>query len=62
MKEVKFYRCVLCGTVVNNWDIETGKGCPHCSGRTVRPTNLNLLEKLIQIIKHPKVWRWGDDI
>lgn len=61
MKELLFYRCSLCAGVVSRWDIETGKGCSKCGGGRIKPTNLNILEKLIQIAKHPKVWRWPNE-
>ncbi len=58
---ITFYRCLLCTTVVSKWDIEKGDGCSKCGGRRMSPTNLSLLEKLVQILKHPKVWDWGED-
>jgi len=54
---VGFYRCVLCHSVVSPWDIKVG-GCPHCAGTRLVPTNLRWWEKIIQIIKHPAIWRW----
>ena len=53
-----FYRCNLCGHVVNKWDIKESKGCPKCANPRIKPTNLSLWEKIVQIIKHPKVWEW----
>jgi len=58
MEAIMFYRCELCGTVVNHQDITTGKGCCKCGGLRIKPTNLTLWEKLVQICKHPAVWRW----
>lgn len=55
-----FYRCVYCRTVVSPWDIRKG-GCPDCGVTRIVPTNLRWWEKLIQIIKHPAVWRWKDE-
>lgn len=52
-----FYRCVLCTRVVNKWQVESGEGC-KCGGMKVKPTNLTWLEKLVQLVKHPKVWQW----
>ena len=57
---MKFYRCMLCGDIVNKWDIVKG-GCPKCSGKRMQPTNLTLFEKIAQIIKNPNVWRWNDE-
>ena len=57
---MNFYRCMLCGGVVNEWDIQDG-GCPKCGGRRIQPSNLSILEKIAQIIKHPKVWEWKHD-
>lgn len=60
MKEgLQFYRCELCHGVVSRWDINTG-GCQKCAGVRIRPTNLSLLEKLVQIVRHPKVWAWHE--
>ncbi len=53
-----FYRCTLCTTVVSQWDIESGDGCPKCAGTKVQETNLSLWEKMVQIFKHPKIWTW----
>jgi len=58
---ITFYRCLLCTTVVSKWDCQSGVGCPRCGSRKVSPTNLSLWEKLVQILKHPKVWDWGED-
>ena len=56
---VPFYRCKLCGTVVSPWDIyEKHTGCTVCSCRQIVPTNLTFTEKIIQIVKHPKIWEW----
>ncbi len=53
-----FYRCVLCSSVVSKWDIQDHAGCPKCGNVRVHPTELSLLEKVVQIVKHPAVWRW----
>ena len=58
-KGLMFYRCMLCSSVVSIWDIKKG-GCPKCAGTRVRPTNLSFMEKLRQILKHPKVWTWKE--
>jgi len=55
-----FYRCELCKGILGPWDIVANTGCPKCGQRRVRLTNLTLWEKLVQICKHPKVWRWKD--
>lgn len=52
-----FYRCKTCQSVVSKWDIEAG-GCPNCPARHIVPTNLSFLEKVRQLLKHPKVWNW----
>ena len=56
---VAFYRCVLCRSVVSKWDIHKHQGCAKCGGARIQPSNLSLVEKLIQIVKHPKVWAWN---
>lgn len=56
---ISFYRCVLCGGIVNKWDIKESQGCPKCANPRLKPTNLSLWEKFIQICKHPKVWAWN---
>lgn len=61
MEQLSFYRCTICHGVVNKWDIVKG-GCPKCSGTRISPTNLTLWEKIVQIIKHPKVWEWRNDL
>ena len=55
---VPFYRCTLCGCVVSVWDIKESKGCPKCASPRIKPSNLSLFEKIVQIIKHPKIWEW----
>ena len=54
-----FYRCVYCHSVVGTWDIKKG-GCPDCGGTRIVATNLRWWEKIIQILKHPAIWRWPD--
>lgn len=58
MKEMQFYRCTLCNGVVSEWDVNDG-GCKKCGGTRIKPANLSLLEKLVQIWKHPRIWEWG---
>lgn len=58
---LEFYRCKMCGTVVSDWDIyREPHGCPKCGCTKMLVTNLSFIEKLIQVVKHPKVWRWND--
>lgn len=52
-----FYRCVYCHAVVSEWDIKNG-GCQKCGQTKIAPADLTLWEKLVQIIKHPAIWRW----
>lgn len=58
MEGLQFYRCILCGCVVSPWNVRAGEGCPKCAGSRITPTNLSFLEKIVQIVKHPKVWSW----
>lgn len=53
-----FYRCDLCGGVVSEWDAQDGGCCPKCAGTKIRITKLSLWEKITQILKHPKLWKW----
>jgi len=62
MNEVMFYRCLLCRSVVSQWDIPAHNGCHKCGGVRISPTNLSWWEKIAQIIKHPLVWRWNESI
>ena len=63
MKEgMMFYRCALCHRVVSIWDIGEHRGCASCGHRKISPTNLTALEKLVQIIKHPLIWRWHESV
>lgn len=57
---IQFYRCTLCGTAVSPWDIQEKRGCPKCSNNKIKPSDLSLWEKAVQIVKHPRVWRWGN--
>lgn len=57
-----FYRCLLCTSVVSKWDIHEHKGCSKCGHGRIKPTNLSLLEKLVQIFKHPKIWTWNEPL
>lgn len=59
-KGLLFYRCTLCTKAVSKWDIVKHKGCPKCANPRIKPTNLSLLEKLVQLVKHPKVWEWNN--
>ena len=59
MKELIFYRCTLCSSVVSPWDIDRG-GCQNCGGTRIKPTDLSPLEKLSQVLKHPKIWKWSE--
>lgn len=56
MKE--FYRCTLCGGIVSEWDVEEEGACKKCSCARIKPSNLSLWEKIIQVCKHPRVWDW----
>lgn len=60
--EMTFYRCHLCSGVVSQWDIKEYGACPRCSTVKVSPTNLTFWEKVVQILKHPLVWRWRESI
>jgi DNA-directed RNA polymerase subunit RPC12/RpoP len=55
---LQFYRCVLCQGVVSPWDIREIHECPKCAGRRMMPTNLTLIEKVIQVWKHPNIRGW----
>jgi DNA-directed RNA polymerase subunit RPC12/RpoP len=55
-----FYRCILCGGIVSVWDIKKSYGCPKCKGTRVKPTDMSFVEKMIQVIKHPAVWKWKE--
>ena len=59
MEGLTFYRCVTCRSVVSVWDIKGG-ACPKCGQNRISPTNLSLLEKLVQLFKHPAFWKWSD--
>jgi hypothetical protein len=56
---VTFYRCTMCQSVVGPWDIQEYHGC-KCGNNKVYETNLSLFEKIMQVLKHPNVWRWRD--
>lgn len=53
-----FYRCILCTHVISPWDLRTHHGCPRCAGTKLKPSNLSIWEKLVQIVKHPLIWKW----
>lgn len=55
---LQFYRCLLCRRIVNIWDLRKYKGCGYCGHARISPANLTLWEKIFQIVKHPKVWKW----
>ena len=55
-----FYRCYLCRAIVSKWDVEKHFGCAKCGHTKVSPTNLTPLEKAVQIVKHPMIWKWGE--
>ena len=64
---VTFYRCVLCRRIVSKWDIaknsqlEPPSACSACGGRKISPCNLTWVEMLVQVIKHPALWRWNEE-
>ena len=62
MQEIPFYRCCLCSAVVSQWNILEDHGCAKCGHTKITPTNLTFIEKLGQVIKHPRVWTWEDKI
>lgn len=57
---LSFYRCMLCHHVVSFWDVKKG-GCQKCKNRRIRPTDLSIFEKIVQIFKHPRIWAWPAD-
>jgi len=57
---LSFWRCAKCNRVVNVWDLQEHHGCRACGSNTIRPTNLTLVEKFVEICKHPAIWRWKD--
>jgi len=57
---IAFYRCTRCHSIVSLWDIKESHGCGLCGGNQIVYTNLTFFEKIKQILKHPKVWRWKD--
>jgi len=57
---IMFFRCLLCGSVVSAWDIREHAGCRKCGGARIRPTNLTVWEKIVQIVRHPRVWKWKE--
>ena len=60
---LRFYRCTLCRGVVSPWDIKNPPNiCRKCGGARISPSNLSWFEILVQIIKHPKVWTWHEEI
>ena len=54
----QFYRCHLCNRVVSEWDLEKHSACPNCGHSKISPANLTFFEKLVQVCKHPVVWKW----
>ena len=61
MEGLGFYRCVSCNKVVSPWDIKKIHCCPTCKANKLRKSELSFTEKIVQMWKHPKLWRWGDD-
>ena len=62
MEAISFYRCTVCHGVVSKWDIVKSGSCPKCGGTRIQPSNLTLIEKAVQIFRHPKVWEWRNDL
>ena len=60
-KGMLFYRCLMCGMVVSKWDIKKYRGCSKCAGKKISPTNLSFTERVRQLLKHPRFWKWDDD-
>ncbi len=54
-----FYRCYLCKRVVSKWDLEDNHEC-KCGHGKISPTNLTVWEKIVQMFKHPALWKWSD--
>jgi hypothetical protein len=54
---ITFYRCTMCSRPVSPMDIEKYNGC-KCGNNKVSETNLSAWEKVVQVVKHPLVWRW----
>ena len=57
-----FYRCYLCRGIVSQWDVNKYYSCPKCGHTKVSPANLTLWEKIVQIVKHPMVWKWHEGV
>ena len=55
-----FYRCCLCKRIVSMWDLKEHHACANCGHARVQPCNLTIIEKLRQVLKHPKVWKWNE--
>ena len=55
---MEFYRCRTCHRAVSVWDFRKHHACPYCGGGYFQPTNLTMIEKVKQFLKHPKVWEW----
>lgn len=53
-KGTPFFRCTMCSRPVPPWDIAKG-GCQACGSGRLIPTNLTFWEKVILIIKYPKL-------
>jgi hypothetical protein len=59
VKELMFFRCTTCSRVVSPWDVEKG-GCQFCNCNRIMPTNLTLWEKVVQVVKNPRIWEWNN--
>jgi len=57
---LQFYRCILCGSVVSPWDVKKHHGCGKCGNARIRPSELSAWEKIVQICRHPAVWKWKE--
>ena len=54
-----FYRCYLCNKIISKWDLEANHEC-KCGHGKISPTNLTIWEKVVQVFKHPAIWKWSD--
>lgn len=62
MEEILFYRCLTCSKPVSQWDIKDHGKCRNCGGVKIKPADLTFIEKVKQIIAHPKFWSWKDEL
>ena len=58
-KGAAYFRCLLCGRPVSPLDLDQSHGCAHCGHTRIRPSDLTLWEKVLEVLRNPKILKYA---